>query len=194
MIKAVIFDCFGVLYADPGLLFYEANVSNFAALRPEILQIDKQCDRGLINQEEHNHAIAKLTGLSYEAVKNGIQSRHARNDALLGYSQVLRDICKVGMLSNIGKGSMESFFSSEEQAALFDASILSSEVGMVKPDVEIFHEMALHLDVQPSECVMIDDRQDNCDGAVAAGMQAVLHTDTQTTIEAVQSLLQPVHA
>jgi len=190
MIKAVIFDCFGVLYADPGLLFYEANVTNYKELQPELMQIDKQGDQGFITQTEHNQAIAEITGLSVQQVSAGIQSRHARNDVLLEFSQSLRKTHKLGMLSNIGKGSMESFFSTEERNELFDACVLSSDVGMIKPNAEIFHEMALHLGVEASECVMIDDRADNCAGADAAGMPSILHTDTQSTIDAVKTILE----
>lgn len=194
MIRAVIFDCFGVLYADPGLLFYEANVPNYAELRPEMMQIDKQCDIGLINQEEHNRAIAELTGLSYELIKEGVQGRHARNESLLTYSQSLRPKYKLGMLSNIGTGSMESFFNTDERQKLFDASVLSSDVGMIKPSAEIFHETALRLGVEASECIMVDDRQDNCAGADAAGMPSILHTDNKTTIEAINALLESGNA
>lgn len=190
MIKAVIFDCFGVLYADPGLLFYEANVPNYVALRPEMMQIDKQCDLGLITQNEHNHAIAELTGLDFDIVKDGVQGTHSRNDTLLAFSQQLRPSYKVGMLSNIGRGSMESFFSHSECLELFDSHVLSSEVGMVKPTVEIFQYMAMQLGLEPAECVMIDDRQDNCDGAASAGMEAILHGDTQSTIEAVFRIIE----
>jgi len=194
MIKAVIFDCFGVLYADPGLLFYEANVPNFSDLKSAIMDIDKQSDYGYITQEQHDQAIAELTGLEYEVVHKGVHSTHSRNEPLLEFSQQLRADYRLGMLSNIGRGGMESFFSAAEQDALFDAVVLSSDIGMIKPSVEVFEETARRLGVSVGECIMIDDRRDNCAGADAAGMQSVLHIDTQTTIAEVSKLLNLSHA
>jgi len=43
--------------------------------------------------------------------------------------------------------------------------------------------------VTADAAVMIDDIEANCDGARAVGLAAVLFTDTQQTIDAVQAIL-----
>ncbi|MGN9839947.1 HAD family hydrolase [Nonomuraea sp. H19] len=53
----------------------------------------------------------------------------------------------------------------------------SGRMGLVKPDREIYDEMARALDAVPSEIVFIDDRQDNVEGAERAGMTGVHFTD-----------------
>ncbi len=179
MIKAVIFDCFGVLYLDPSLRFYEKYVSDFEEQREAIMAIDRAYDRGIMSEEQNNRAIAELTGLSYDLVHGKVRGEHVRNDALLSYSQTLRADMKVGMLSNIGHGGMEYFFSERERAEYFDEVILSSDVGMIKPERDIFLLMAVRLGVTPDECVMIDDREDNVLGARAAGMKAILYTSVE---------------
>jgi putative hydrolase of the HAD superfamily len=73
--------------------------------------------------------------------------------------------------------------------ALFDAVVISAEVGMRKPEEAIFRHAAHALGLHPQECVFIDDIQANIDAAVACGMTGVLHTEPAATASALQDLL-----
>jgi putative hydrolase of the HAD superfamily len=72
---------------------------------------------------------------------------------------------------------------------LFDTVVLSGEVGMRKPEQEIFLHAAQTLGLTPAECVFVDDMEANVAAAQACGMTAVLHTETATTAQALQDLL-----
>jgi putative hydrolase of the HAD superfamily len=72
---------------------------------------------------------------------------------------------------------------------LFDTVVLSGEVGMRKPEKEIFLHATKTLGLEPAECVFIDDMAANVAAAQAVGMTAVLHTDTASTARALQDLL-----
>jgi len=72
---------------------------------------------------------------------------------------------------------------------LFDTVVLSGEVGMRKPEKEIFFYAAATLGLAPAECVFIDDMEANVAAAQACGMTGVLHTETATTARALQDLL-----
>ncbi len=188
-IKAVIFDCFGVLYIDPGLLFYDSVAGLSDGTRREAMEVSKQFDYGFITPETHDRQIAELTGLEYDYVRRTIRGAHRLNQVLLDYSQSLRPTLKVAMLSNVGRGGMDSFFTRSEQQRLFDAVVLSSDVGMIKPSTEIFALTAERLGVAPGECIMVDDREDNCAGADAAGMAAVHYTSNRQAISEVEQIL-----
>ncbi|MFI7124550.1 HAD family hydrolase [Nonomuraea sp. NPDC050153] len=56
----------------------------------------------------------------------------------------------------------------------------SGRMGLVKPDREIYDEMARALGADPSEIVFIDDREENIEGAERAGMTGVHFTDAST--------------
>ena len=71
---------------------------------------------------------------------------------------------------------------------LFDAVVLSGEVGMRKPEKEIFLYAAKTLGLAPAECVFVDDMEANVAAAQACGMTGVLHTGTATTAQALQDL------
>jgi putative hydrolase of the HAD superfamily len=73
--------------------------------------------------------------------------------------------------------------------ALFDAVVISAEVGMRKPEEGIFRHAAWTLGLEPAECVFIDDIEANIDAAVACGMTGVLHTEATATAAALQDLL-----
>jgi len=175
VIRGIIFDCFGVLYIDPSRHFYESHVKNYEELRPQLASLDKAADYGFMTQKELNEAVSDLTGLELPFVSKHIKGIHQRNEMLLDYTQELRRRYKVGLLSNIGPGSMDAFFNKEERDALFDAAVLSGEEHMTKPDPHIFELTAERMGLQPGECIMIDDVEENCAGADAAGMIPILY-------------------
>lgn len=49
----------------------------------------------------------------------------------------------------------------------------SFALGMMKPDVHIYHRVCESLNVQPQDVLFIDDLQENVDGARAAGMNTI---------------------
>jgi putative hydrolase of the HAD superfamily len=71
---------------------------------------------------------------------------------------------------------------------LFDAVVLSGEVGMRKPEKEIFLHAAETLGLAPAGCVFVDDMEANVAAAQACGMTGVVHTGTATTARALQDL------
>lgn len=73
-------------------------------------------------------------------------------------------------------------------AGLFDTVVLSGEIGMRKPEKEIFLHAAETLGLAPAECVFVDDMAANVAAAQACGMTAVLHTETAATARALQDL------
>jgi putative hydrolase of the HAD superfamily len=72
---------------------------------------------------------------------------------------------------------------------LFDAVLISGEIGMRKPEPGIFRHAAQALGLAPAECVFIDDLGENVTAAAACGMTGLLHTETAATAAALQDLL-----
>jgi len=188
VIRGIIFDCFGVLYLDASRHFYEHHIKNYEHLRPELMSLNKAYDYGLLTQAELDQAVSDLTGLELSFVSEHIQGVHKRNEKLLAFAEKLRPEYKVGMLSNIGTGAMDSFFKPDERKELFDAVVLSGEEGMTKPHPYIFQLTAERLGLEPHECVMIDDINENCSGADAAGMRSILYESNAQVEKAIKAL------
>ena len=62
---------------------------------------------------------------------------------------------------------------------MMDDRLISSEEHLVKPDVAIYNRLCEKFGLVKEECLFIDDKQINVDGAKAAGMQAILFTDSR---------------
>jgi putative hydrolase of the HAD superfamily len=76
---------------------------------------------------------------------------------------------------------------------LFDAVVISAEVGMRKPEERIFQHVAGLLGLAPAECVFIDDIEANVQAAEALGMTGLWHTDPAETASRLSALLGLPH-
>jgi HAD superfamily hydrolase (TIGR01509 family) len=73
---------------------------------------------------------------------------------------------------------------------MFDVVVISGEVGMRKPDAEIYRLTADRLGLDPRVCVFVDDLMPNIRGAVDVGMVGVHHVTPQRTLAELSSLLE----
>ena len=64
----------------------------------------------------------------------------------------------------------------EDWARYFRELMFSGDLGLVKPGPEIYAALSAKLGARPSECHFLDDRQENVDGAHAAGWRAARWT------------------
>jgi putative hydrolase of the HAD superfamily len=93
---------------------------------------------------------------------------------------------RTALLSN-SWGNRESY-AFEHFNTLFDAVVISGEVGMRKPDPGIYALAAREVGVPPQQCVFVDDIAANVRGAAEAGMVGVHHTDTAATLLELETL------
>ena len=77
----------------------------------------------------------------------------------------------VYVLSNAHK-SFYSYFPRYFNLDFFDGVVVSADVHTVKPDIRIYKHLLEKYSLKAEECLFIDDRQDNVDGARKAGMNA----------------------
>ena len=187
VIKAIIFDCFGVLTTDTWQAFLdnlppEANIE-------EARDAHRAYNMGLIDKEETAHRIKDATGKGFTEVEDVFQSEVAKNVALLECIREYKKRYKIGLLSNVATPWItESFLTNEEQE-LFDAMVLSYEVGITKPDPRIFHIMCERLGVKPEETVLVDDLERYTTAARDVGMQAVTYENLMQTKQQLDAIL-----
>ncbi len=80
---------------------------------------------------------------------------------------------RLGLLSNGGRGGTERL-RADGVMDLFDDGFVSGDVGLAKPDPEVFRFAAARLGVEPTGCLMIDDQCRNLEGARTAGLRTHL--------------------
>jgi len=95
--------------------------------------------------------------------------------------ELVEDIKATGVRVALLSNSWGNTYPRERISALFDPVVISGEVGMRKPNADIFDHTLELLAVEPDSTVFVDDAAPNIEGATLAGLHALLHTDPQTT-------------
>lgn len=71
---------------------------------------------------------------------------------------------------------------------MFDAVVISGEVGMRKPEPRIFHHTLEQIGLAAGECVFVDDLAENISAAVALGFIGVHHTSYDESARELEAL------
>lgn len=185
MVKAIIFDCFGVLYG--GSLETLASQAP-PERRKDVYDINSAKDYGYINYQEYLAQIGEIIGVSPEEVDRIMCQHHVPNNELIEYAKQLKAAHKTALLSNIGDQVIEHLFDGKVDE-YFTEVFLSYKEGIAKPNPDAFRLVAARLGVNPEDCVMIDDLASNCEGAELAGMQSIQHITNESTIAKLTTLL-----
>lgn len=185
-IKAIVFDCFGVLYTDAKRSLLDIVPTT---RRTELQDLFTSNNYGYFNRQEYLSQVAAIVGRSESEVAEYIAHEHQLNTTLVTLiTEQLKPEYKIGLLSNIGREWIDDFFSRHQLHELFDEVVLSGEEGLAKPHPAIFELMAAKLGLQTSECLMIDDIQQNSEGAEIAGMLALTFTNNSQLMDDLHEL------
>lgn len=177
VIKALIFDCFGVIYPDTLAIVGRGFLQPDDPRRNDLRDLRIQADRGMLTSDEFWNAVAELMGTTRQEVEKRLQGITGADWELLDYIKALRKDYKTAILSNTGRDFLERVFGGKDYSVYFDELGLSYETGILKPDPRAYQGIAERLGCQPEECVMIDDQKQQCEGAEAVGMQAIQYED-----------------
>lgn len=174
MIKAVIFDCFGVVISDGLKAVMDEFDKTEPGAREMINHYVRLANSGQIPVGEYGKEVSKRLNITVDEWRARITSGEHKNERVIEYIKSLRNKYKTAMLSNVpSMESMNRRFSDEELKELFDVVVISGEEGVQKPDLEIYRRTAEKLGVSPSECVFIDDIPAYANAATGVGMQAI---------------------
>ncbi len=96
---------------------------------------------------------------------------------------LIRDLRRSGLRTGLLSNSWgaRNDYPRDLLAELFDAAVISGEVGMRKPEERIFRLAADRLGLSPAECVFVDDIEGNIVAAKALGFAVVHHSAPTTT-------------
>ena len=87
---------------------------------------------------------------------------------------------RIGILSNMSSSMAERFRKVfADFVALSDATVVSGEEGMFKPQKRIYDLLQRRIGLEPDELCFIDDVESNCEGARRSGWHAVRFVDNE---------------
>jgi len=184
MIKAVIFDLDGVIVstdsfhyqawkhiADKESIEFNESVNNRlrGVSRMESLDIIlesahkkyKEMDKIRLAKEKNAVYIDLLTSLTSENILPGVVeliSLLKANNIRIGVGSSSRNCKKILTLIGLHE--------------TFDVVIDGNDISRSKPDPEVFEKVARKFDVEPGECLVIEDAVAGIDAAVNAGMMS----------------------
>lgn len=176
MIKAVIFDFFGVLGQRGFASFRKTYFPDEPEKNKQVKKLQDQLGLGLLSYDGFIDSLVELSGKDRETILKYTE-KYQPNSLLLDY--IRRDLkpkYKLGIISNAGADWVLKILGSSNMK-LFDSVILSYKVGFIKPDAEIYKISIKELGVKAEESVFVDDILTYCKGAEAAGMNAIWYKD-----------------
>jgi putative hydrolase of the HAD superfamily len=154
---------------------------------PEALALLRRLETGEISEADFETHFGRRLGLE--------QPEHLIDSLFEGMKPVdvmvsaVRDLrlgaVKTGLVSNSWS---TNHYDRGLLGQLFDAVLISGELGMHKPAPEIYRLAAERVGVPPERCLFVDDLRENCEGAEAVGMRAVRHRDPADTIAELREL------
>jgi HAD superfamily hydrolase (TIGR01509 family) len=176
MIKVVILDFFGVVCGKGLWRTYEIAGGDLEKDHDYIeAVVDKEAVNAISNDEFHQ-MIGERLGMTAQEWKAIHDMHDGPNEDTLELIRELKKEYRIVLLSNAGKGVVQERLSTE-QLALFDAVVVSGEVGFAKPNAKIYQYAAEKVGVDLNECVFTDDHAEYLLGAEAVGMKTILFSD-----------------
>lgn len=191
MLNAVLFDLDNTL-VDRDLAFHDCVYAHFSepAVRAQLFSLDRG-GRGNREALFDYWASRSRTPMTQSIFGRLIAERLQPNRCLLKALGNLSKTVKLGIITNGGSDNQRLKFQAAGLAQVIPPArvIISAEVGTAKPDPAIFLLACRMLGENPANCLYIgDDRENDYDGATAAGMRACI-VDRALAVEDLNLLL-----
>jgi epoxide hydrolase-like predicted phosphatase len=197
MIKAVIFDYGGVVKASD-CHFTDDIAKVYGVSKEKLIKVFTeplcQLNRGDISEENFWEKLS--SGLKKKGPNDPRESfRHVYKKFFQIFPEIINLVkelkekgIKTGVLSNAIKIHADVIREYKGYEP-FDVVILSYEVGMIKPEKEIYQLTLDKLGVKAEEAVFIDDKENNLVPAKELGMKIILAKNSKQIIREVYLLI-----
>lgn len=182
MIKVIIFDFGGVLIDNPadGMLSFYAkhfgmNKEDFVAV---YAPYESSWTKGQISEDELWEKVCKELSVqkptSASLWFDGFMDIYRKKDEVFSLVETLQQKgYPLALLSNTEVPIM-NFIKAQEWDELFTMSIYSCEVGMQKPERDIYAYTLEQFHILSQEAVFVDDKAENIEAAKRVGMKGIV--------------------
>ncbi|HKZ45146.1 MAG TPA: HAD family phosphatase [archaeon] len=187
MIKAIISDYGGVFGEEVMNMVYSETAkrtgASLDAVKSEYRNLVPLISRGKITMQEFWKSYAQRLK-SDPILIEVIWTRTFEINSKINkdVEKILKKLKNLGYKIAVCTNTIKAFsdvHSRNKDYGFFDAVIASCDVGMMKPDREMYELVLKKLGVAAEECVFIDDNSNNVEGAEKVGMKAILFKDAK---------------
>ena len=152
------------------------------------LALLRELEKGELTADEFSEQFAPILGVGPENLVERLFGGIGPDEPMVNAVRRARAAgIKTGLISNSWGNGLA--YDPQMLEELFDTVVISGEVGLHKPQPEIYTLTAQRIGVAPGECVFVDDLRENCEGAEAVGMKAILHRGAEGTLPQLEELL-----
>jgi putative hydrolase of the HAD superfamily len=149
-----------------------------------------QVERGELSQPDFEQKTAQLLGVQptglIQGLLAGLRSEPLMADAI---TRARRAGIRVGVITNSWGTAPYDPYAAHQLHQRFDAVVISSQVGLRKPEPAIYRLAAEELAVAPERIVFVDDIAANLQPARELGMAVIHHVDPGSTVRELERLL-----
>lgn len=183
MIKSIVFDVGGVLMADVPLRKIAEELSLRFSMSEEQLHSHLYPTEhwtlltlGKISEDEYWDHFLKASEVDLDKGELKEKVRTALRPIADNVELIpqLKDKYELAILSNHAKEWSQFMMKEFDFFRHFRQTIFSCDVGLRKPDPQIYKLAMTKLGCEPEECLFIDDKQRNTDGAQKVGMKTIV--------------------
>jgi putative hydrolase of the HAD superfamily len=186
MIRAIIFDYFDVFRTDG----YNRWLKQHGQEREgAFLTASEKHDRGDYSDKEFFQAIAEASGETAEQVRKELEADNVFNQPLVEYLRTLEGGYKLALLSNSASDYLRHELAVHDMEQYFDEIVISSEVGLIKPEPEVFEYIMQKLGVEPHECIFTDDNPKHISAAAKLGIHGIVYTSVPELRQQVEAIV-----
>jgi HAD superfamily hydrolase (TIGR01509 family) len=191
VIKAVIFDFFGVLGLRGSASFRKIFFGDDPVKFQKVEELQDQMGLGNLGYDEFIDQLAILGDVSRAQVLEYTENYQPNTELLDYIRSKLKPKYKIGIISNAGEDWVLKILG-EKNIQLFDDIVLSYKAGMIKPEPGIYELSVKNLGIEPEECVFVDDILRYCQGAEQLGMNTVWYQDFERMKAGLEKILESV--
>ncbi|MDQ5962275.1 MAG: glucose-phosphatase [Patescibacteria group bacterium] len=168
--KAIIFDFFGVICTNVAGNWFKKHLPRGDALF--IHDTMRHADLGKESEQEIFSKLATVASVNHDVREHWL-SDATINQELIAVIRELKKSYKLAVCTNAPADFFRTVLKGNDIEKLFDVIVVSSEVGLVKPEKEIFELVCKKLEVSFDEAVFVDDSEMNVKKAKDLGMQGI---------------------
>jgi len=174
MIKAIIFDFFGVFRTDSYKAWLIRNGYERVGLFAEASIL---ADQGKIDSNEFYRRVSVAVGrpVTFEEV-DGIATLDTE---MVAFVRKLKHNYQIGLLSNAPKDFIRTLLDDYELNDVFDDIFISAENGYLKPHPDAFQNALRIMKVDANNVLFVDDTAANVESAVQQGITSLAFTNIE---------------
>ena len=193
-IEVLVFDLFGVIISFDDDLVTARLAQRCADPTDAFAQLHKLTARhdvitGASTLREVHREVVDTHGLTMPYPEFEAAWREPYHEAIPGMARLLEALSahyRLVLLSNVDRDYWQVVRAMHPELDCFESLLVSCDLGVAKPDPEIYRYVCQLTDTGPSQCFFVDDTAPNVDTARALGMHGHVFRNVEGLIAALR--------